>query len=54
MQKEVVPVSVPQRRGEDQIIAEDEEYTNVKLEKIPALRPAFSKKVPLPQPMPLQ
>ena len=33
MQKEVVPVSVPQRRGEDQIIAEDEEYTNVKLEK---------------------
>ena len=43
MQKEVVPVSVPQRRGEDQIIAEDEEYTNVKLEKIPALRPAFSK-----------
>lgn len=43
MQKEVVPVSVPQRRGEDQIIAEDEEYTNVKLEKIPTLRPAFSK-----------
>ena len=43
MQKEVVPVSVPQRRGEDQIIAEDEEYTNVKLEKIPTLSPAFSK-----------
>ena len=43
MQKEVVPVSVPQHRGEDQIIAEDEEYTNVKLEKIPTLRPAFSK-----------
>ena len=43
MQKEVVPVSVPQRRGEDLIITEDEEYTNVKLEKIPALRPAFSK-----------
>ena len=43
MQKEVVPVSIPQHRGEDQIINEDEEYTNVKLEKIPALRPAFSK-----------
>ena len=42
MQNEVVPVAVPQRRGED-IIIEDEEYTNVKLEKIPQLRPAFSK-----------
>ena len=43
MKNEVVPVAVPQRRGEDIIIAEDEEYTNVKLEKIPQLRPAFSK-----------
>ena len=43
MQNEVVPVAVPQRRGEDIIIAGDEEYTNVKLEKIPQLRPAFSK-----------
>ena len=43
MQNEVVPVAVPQRRGEDIIIVEDEEYTNVKLEKIPQLRPAFSK-----------
>ena len=43
MQNEVVPVAVPQRRGEDIIITEDEEYTNVKLEKIPQLRPAFSK-----------
>ena len=43
MQNEVVPVAVPQRRGEDIIIIEDEEYTNVKLEKIPQLRPAFSK-----------
>ncbi|MEY8019996.1 acetyl-CoA C-acyltransferase [Muriicola sp. SD30] len=40
---EVVPVEVPQRRGEPLIVAEDEEYTNVKLEKIPSLRPAFSK-----------
>lgn len=40
---EIVPVEVPQRRGEPVIVSEDEEYKNVKLEKIPALRPAFSK-----------
>ncbi len=40
---EVVPVEVPQRRGEALIVSKDEEYTNVKLEKIPGLRPAFSK-----------
>jgi acetyl-CoA C-acetyltransferase len=39
----VVPVPVPQRRGDDLIISEDEEYTNVMLEKIPKLRPAFTK-----------
>ncbi len=40
---EVVPVEVPQRRGEPIIVGEDEEYRNVKLDKIPALRPAFTK-----------
>ncbi len=40
---EVVPVNVPQRRGDDLIVDRDEEYTNVKIEKIPQLRPAFSK-----------
>ncbi|MBT8261425.1 MAG: acetyl-CoA C-acyltransferase [Bacteroidia bacterium] len=40
---EVVPVEVPQRRGEPVIVSEDEEYKNVKMEKIPALRPAFTK-----------
>lgn len=40
---EVVPVSVPQRRGEPVVVAEDEEFKNVKMEKIPALRPAFTK-----------
>jgi len=40
---EVVPVEVPQRRGEPIIISEDEEYKNVRMDKIPALRPAFSK-----------
>ncbi len=41
--EEVVPVEVPQRRGEPILVAEDEEYTNVRIEKIPNLRPAFSK-----------
>ena len=40
---EVVPVAVPQRRGDDLIVSEDEEYKNVKMEKIPALRPVFDK-----------
>ncbi|WP_411894972.1 acetyl-CoA C-acyltransferase [Winogradskyella sp. A2] len=40
---EVVPVEVPQRRGEPVVIGKDEEYTNVRMEKIPALRPAFTK-----------
>lgn len=40
---EVVPVSVPQRRGEPVLITEDEEYKNVVLEKIPKLRAAFTK-----------
>ena len=40
---EVVPVVVPQRRGEPVIVSEDEEYKNVRLDKIPTLRPAFSK-----------
>lgn len=38
---EVVPVSVPQRKGDPIVIAQDEEYKNVFLDKIPALRPAF-------------
>lgn len=40
---EVVPVAVPQRRGDDIIVSKDEEYTNVRMEKIPNLRPAFTK-----------
>src|SRR5690606_14322929 len=38
---EVVPVAVPQRKGDPVIVAEDEEYKNVFLDKIPSLRPAF-------------
>ena len=40
---EVVPVAVAQRRGDDLIISEDEEYKNVKMDKIPNLRPVFDK-----------
>jgi len=40
---EVVPVEVPQRRGEPILVTKDEEYTNVKIDKIPSLRPAFTK-----------
>ena len=40
---EVVPVSVPQRRGEPIVIREDEEFKNVRMDKIPSLRPAFVK-----------
>lgn len=41
--KEVVPVEVPQRRGEPIIVLEDEEFKNVRIDKIPQLRPAFTK-----------
>lgn len=40
---EVVPVEVPQRKGDPVIFKEDEEYKNVKMDKISSLRPAFSK-----------
>ena len=40
---EVVPVEVPQRRGEPITVSEDEEFKNIKLEKVSALRPAFTK-----------
>ena len=41
--EEIIPVAVPQRRGDDIIVSEDEEYKNVKLEKIPQLRAVFNK-----------
>lgn len=40
---EVVPVEVPQRRGEPIMVSEDEEFKNVRIDKIASLRPAFSK-----------
>ncbi|MBL3658585.1 acetyl-CoA C-acyltransferase [Fulvivirga sediminis] len=41
--EEVIPVEVPQRRGEPLIFDQDEEYKNVNFDKIPSLRPVFSK-----------
>jgi acetyl-CoA C-acetyltransferase len=41
--EEIIPVEVPQRRGDAILVSKDEEYSAVKLEKIPTLRPAFDK-----------
>jgi acetyl-CoA acetyltransferase family protein len=40
---EIIPVTVPQRKGEPILISKDEEFTNVVLEKIPSLQPVFTK-----------
>lgn len=40
---EIVGVPVPQRKGDPIIIDKDEEYTNVFIDKIPSLKPAFDK-----------
>ncbi len=40
---EVVPVEIPQRKGDPLIFAKDEEPFNVKFDKIPTLNPAFTK-----------
>tara|TARA_R110002153_G_scaffold174225_1_gene327407 strand:+ start:1063 stop:2238 length:1176 start_codon:yes stop_codon:yes gene_type:complete len=40
---EVIPVAVPQRRGEPKMVTKDEEFSNVFIDKVPNLRPAFSK-----------
>jgi acetyl-CoA C-acetyltransferase len=39
--EEVVPVEVPQRKGDPIIVKEDEEYKNVMMDKISGLRPVF-------------
>ena len=40
---EIAPVSIPQRKGEPIVVSIDEEFTNVKIDKIPSLNPAFTK-----------
>jgi acetyl-CoA C-acetyltransferase len=42
-QEEVIPVEIPQKKGNPVIFNEDEEYRNVKFDKIPELKPAFTK-----------
>ena len=41
--EEVIPVEIPQRRGDPIVFSEDEEYKNVRMDKIPTLRPVFTK-----------
>ena len=40
---EIITVDVPQRKGDAITVATDEEYKNVRLDKIPTLRPVFDK-----------
>jgi acetyl-CoA C-acetyltransferase len=40
---EIVPVAVPQRKGDPLLLSEDEEYKNVNFDKIPSLRAVFTK-----------
>ncbi len=40
---EIVPVEVPQRKGDPLVVDRDEEFSNVNFEKIPHLRPVFQK-----------
>ena len=40
---EIVSVSVSQKKGDLKVVNQDEEFTNVNLEKIPSLNPVFTK-----------
>jgi acetyl-CoA C-acetyltransferase len=42
-ENEIVPVPVPHRKGDPILVSKDEEYTNVKLDKIPSLNAVFTK-----------
>ena len=42
-ENEIVPVAVTQKKGEPIMVTKDEEFTNVKLDKIPTLSPVFTK-----------
>ena len=43
MSDEIVPVSIPQRKGDPILMTADEEYKRVNFDKIPNLRPVFNK-----------
>ncbi|MEN8697147.1 MAG: acetyl-CoA C-acyltransferase [Bacteroidia bacterium] len=40
---EIIPVEIPQRKGDPIVMNEDEEYKNVRFDKIPSIRPVFEK-----------
>lgn len=40
---EIIPVEIPQRKGDPILMDEDEEFKNVRFDKIPGLRPVFAK-----------
>jgi acetyl-CoA C-acetyltransferase len=40
---EIVPVTIPQRKGDPIVVSEDEEYKNIKFDKVPTLSPVFEK-----------
>jgi len=40
---EIVPVEIPQRKGDSIVVSEDEEFKNVNFDRIPSLRPVFKK-----------
>jgi acetyl-CoA C-acetyltransferase len=41
--EEIFPIRVPQRKGDQLLVTEDEQYKKVDFDKIPTLRPAFTK-----------
>ena len=43
LKEEIVPMEIPQRKGDPFVMDEDEEIRSVNFDKIPALRPVFSK-----------
>ena len=43
LRDEIIPIEVPQRKGDPLLVVEDEEYKKVNFDKIPSLRPVFSK-----------
>lgn len=42
LKSEIVPVAIPQRKGDPVLLSDDEEYKKVQFDKIPGLRPAFT------------
>ncbi len=40
---EIAPIEIPQKKGDALLMNEDEEFKNVMFDKVPSLRPAFTK-----------